>query len=189
MSAHSSGVAFSLRSRSLACGRLRSPAVACGRLRSPAVACLRTQWRQKAAISPRFGWTGDFYGLRSACVGCLGCLGDCEKRRAVLFVLQDVFGPLLGIFTRRRRRERKTYDATTATTTRTAERPPRPAAAAIPQPPLPLVTALHLAAPPGRRTSLLSPVSAGSAITVTVPIATAPRVTSRRVASACARMT
>ena len=99
MSAHSSGVAFSLRSRSLACGRLRSPAVACGRLRSPAVACLRTQWRQKAAISPRFGWTGDFCGVRSACVGCLGCLGDCEKRRAVLFVLQDVFGPLLGIFT------------------------------------------------------------------------------------------
>ena len=102
MSAHSSGVAFSLRSRSLACGRLRSPAVACGRLRSPAVACLRTQWRPKAAISPRFGWTGDFCALRCACVGCLGCFGDCEKRRAVLFVLQDVFGALLGIFTPRK---------------------------------------------------------------------------------------
>ena len=83
----------------LALARLRSPAVACGRLRSPAVACLRTPWRPKAAISPRFGWTGDFCALRCACVGCLGCFGDCEKRRAVLFVLQDVFGPLLGIFT------------------------------------------------------------------------------------------
>ena len=95
---------------------------------------------------------------------------------------------------RRRRHRRRTKDPKKLlrylhkTTHRGATTPPRrrghPAATAPP-----VVTALHLAAPPGRRTSLLSPVFAGSAIAVTVSFVTAPRVTSRRRACACARMT
>ena len=72
-----------------------------------------------------------------------------------------------------------------ATPTRTAARSPRSAAAAIPQQPPSLVTALHLAALRFR------PVAIAIAIVVMVAVVVVvvPRVTSRRVARACARMT
>ena len=97
-------------------------------------------------------------------------------------------GGFAGAGTAGEQRTPKKYLATSAKQ-RTAAQSPRSAAVTIPQPPPPLVTALHLAAPPGRRTSLLSPASAGSAIAVTVSLVTAPRVTSRRGACACTRMT
>ena len=72
----------------------------------------------------------------------------------------------------------------TATATCTAARPPRPAAAAIPQQPPSLVTALHLAALRFR------PVAIAIAIVVMVAVVVvvAPRMTPRRVACACVRM-